>query len=198
MSASRIEDLNKLLAGNRDRLLRMIRLRLDTRLKGRVDESDVIQEAYVEAAQRYEDFCEKPECVPFIWLRFLTLQKLAQIHRHHIKVQARSVKREISPQKVNLPATSFVMAGELMGNSSTPVEKAMKAELLRQLAASLDRLKESDREILAMRHFEQLTNEEAAEALEINKESAYKRYVRALKKLKTELRDLPTSLNINS
>lgn len=196
MSASRIEELNQLLTGNRDRLLRMIRLRIDSRLTGRVDESDVIQEAYAEAATRYDDYCSEKKCCSFVWLRFLTLQKLAQIHRHHIKVQARSVRREIAPQKQSPPATSAVLAVEFLGKATTPVEAVMLAEMKRKITEALERLKDSDREILAMRHFEQMENHEVAETLEISKESAYKRYVRALKRLKTELGELPSSFSL--
>ncbi len=198
MPASRIDELNQLLSGNRARLLRMVRLRIDSRLTGRVDESDVIQEAYAEAATRYEDFCIDRHCSSFVWLRFLTLQKLAQIHRHHIKVQARSVKREATLQKPTPAATSAILAREFMGKAATPVETVMLAEMKRQLKEALDRLKDSDREILAMRHFEQMDNQEVAETLGIQKDSAYKRYVRALKRLKAELGDLPMSLSFNS
>lgn len=197
MSASRIEELNKLLTGNRDRLLRMVRLRIDSRLTGRVDESDVIQEAYAEAASRYDEYCSERKCGSFVWLRFLTLQKLAQIHRHHVNVQARSVRREINPQKHAPPASSAILAAEFLGKAETPVEALMLAEMKRKISEALDRLKESDREILAMRHFEQMENHEVAETLDISKESAYKRYVRALKRLKSELGELPTSLSLN-
>lgn len=173
----------------------MVRLRMDSRLNGRVDESDVIQEAFVEASCRYEDFCSGPDdCSPFIWLRFLTLQKLAQLHRHHIKVKARSVGRERNRQDAKPPAaSSAILAVELMGNKTTPLEAVLREERKRELIRSLENLKEADREILAMRHFEQLSNLEAAEALKVEPETAYKRYVRALKRLKSEIGDLPKS-----
>lgn len=193
MSASQIQELNDLLAANRERLRSLVRLRLDARLNGRVDESDVIQEAFTEAAERFDQFRDNPTCSPFVWLRFLTLQKLAQIHRHHVQVQARSVHREARKFRAP-PATSAVMAIEFMGSATSPVDAALREEQKQQLTSALDRLKETDREILAMRHFEQLSNQETAEALEITTETAYKRYVRALKRLKAELGEVANSV----
>lgn len=197
---SDIDDISKgltsLLEQNRDRLKRIVRLRLDGRLQGRIDESDVIQEAFTEAAERFADFDQKQECSPFVWLRFLTLQKLAQLHRHHFKVQARTVNKEVSP-RVNpqLAASSSIMAIEFAGAETTPSQVAMAKELQETVAGSLEKLDPSDREILAMRHYEHLSNQEASEVLDISTDAAYKRYVRALKRLKVELGSSPITFS---
>ena len=174
----------------------MIQLRMDRRLKGRVDESDVIQEAFSEAATRFETFCnEGTDCSPFIWLRFLTLQKLAQIHRHHIKVQRRSILKEVRRTPLECAATSAVMAVDFSGNKSTPLDAILRDELRQSVTQALDGLKEEDREILAMRHFEQLSNAEVAEAIGISPNSAYKRYSRALGRLRLQLAQLPINVS---
>ena len=189
-------ELNQLLEDSRERLRRMIKLRMDRRLAGRVDESDIIQEAYAEAAHRFEKFQQDSEpCSPFIWLRFLALQKLAQAHRHHIKVQARSVLKEQKGRHSNMPPmTSAVMAFEFVGNKISPLDAIMVEEARRQVTEALDALKEVDREILAMRHFEQMSNKEVAEALDIPLDTAYKRYIRALTRLKGELGERSVSI----
>lgn len=190
------KNLTSLLEQNRDRLKRIVRLRLDGRLQGRIDESDVIQEAFTEAAERFADFDQKQECSPFVWLRFLTLQKLAQLHRHHFKVQARTVNKEVSPRADSpLPASSSIMAIEFAGGETTPSRVAMAKELQQTVASSLEKLEQRDREILAMRHYEHLSNQEASEVLGITTEAAYKRYVRALKRLKVELGSSPITFS---
>ncbi len=174
--------LDELLADNRERLCRIVRLRLDSRLTGRIDESDVIQEAFVDASARYSSFEENSEVSPFVWLRFLTLQKLAQMHRKHIRVKARSVRREAS-----LEASSVILADELIKDGTTPIEAALRAERKKQITAAIDSLGESDREILALRHFEYLSNQECAEVLAVETATAYKRYARALERLRAAL-----------
>lgn len=187
-------ELEELLSQNRARLRRLIQLRIDSRLSGRVDESDVIQEAFVEASERYEKFSEDSDCSPYIWLRFLTLQKLAQFHRRHIKVKSRTVKREVPGQRqVDSPATSAILAGEFVDEISTPLDKALRQEQKQKVTAAIESLSENDREILALRHYEQLSNSETAEALGIEAGTAYKRYIRALQQMKLKLEPLGSS-----
>jgi RNA polymerase sigma-70 factor (ECF subfamily) len=177
--------LGELFEQHRARLRRMVRLRLDRRLRARIDESDVIQEAYVEAVQRFDAYRQNPEVPPFIWLRFLTGQKLAQMHRRHLGAQGRSVGREVQLYRGAMPsATSAALAAQLVGQHTSPSEAAERAELKIRVQDALNDMDEIDREVLALRHFEQLTNAETAQVLEISEEAAYKRYVRALKRLK--------------
>lgn len=179
------ERLGELLVQSRERLLRMVRLRMDRRLRGRVDPSDVIQEVYVEATERYAEYEANPDVPPFVWLRFLTGQKLVQLHRKHLGTQGRSVGREVQLFRGAMPsATSAALAAQLVGQHTSPSEAAMRAELKLRVQDALNEMDEIDREVLALRHFEQLTNVETAQVLEISEDAAYKRYVRALKRLK--------------
>ena len=180
--------LNELFAEHRERLRRMVQLRMDQRVQGRIDASDVIQEAFVEAAQRFEDYEQSREVSPFVWLRFLTAQKLVQVQRRHLGVQGRAVQRELRGSPASIPnATSAVLAAQLVGNLTSPSHAVSREEQRLQVQEALDDLEVIDREVLALRHFEQLTNAEAAEVLEIAPEAAYKRYIRALRRLKQTL-----------
>lgn len=177
------ETLEALFAAHRERLCRMVQLRMDQRVQGRVDASDVIQEAFVEAAQRFDEYRAQPAVSPFVWLRFLTGQKLVQIQRRHLGVKARSVQREVR-QGAGPDATSAVLAAQLVGQLTSPSDAVSREEQRLRVQQALDDLDVIDREVLALRHFEQLSNAEAAEVLEIAPEAAYKRYIRALRRLK--------------
>ena len=187
--------LGQVLDGYRRRLLRMIRLRLDRRLQSRLDASDVIQETFVEASRRLKEYLANPE-VPFgVWLRFLTGQKILQLHRHHLGVQARAADREISLHHGPMPqATSAALAEQLMGAITSPSQGFLKAEMRVRLQESLNAMEVMDREILALRHFEQMPFAEAAQVLGIKRTAACNRYVRALKRLKSMLADDPSDL----
>ncbi len=178
-------DLGELFAEHRDRLRRMVRLRLDRRLNGRVDASDVIQEAYIDAVRRFEDYRSNPEVSAFVWLRYLTTQKLAQLHRHHLGVQGRDAGREVSIEAAVGPeASSAALAARLVGRLSSPSSALNRAEQRQQIQDALNQMDEMDREVLALRHFEQLDNSETAQVLQIEKQAAYKRYVRGIRRVK--------------
>ncbi len=182
------DQLTELLARSRDRLRRMVRLRMDRRLHGRIDASDVIQEAYVEASVRFAEYQEAPDVPPFVWLRFLTGQKLVQLHRRHLGAQSRDAGREVSLYRGAMPeATSMALAAQLIGKLTSPTQAVARAELKMRVQDALNEMDELDREVLALRHFEQLTNAETAQVLGIKTEASYKRYVRALKRLKGTL-----------
>ncbi len=169
----------------RDRLLRVVAFRIDRRLAGRVDPADVLQEAYLEAVTRLPEFFSQQKMPFFLWLRFLTVQKLIAIHRHHAGVKARDVHREISLYSGPLPGASSVdLAARLLGKLTSPSQAATRAELRMRLEEALNALEPIDREVLALRHFEQLNNVETANVLEINPTAASNRYVRAIKRLK--------------
>ncbi len=186
------ESWGTLLARHQERLLRMVALRLDRRLQGRIDPTDVIQEAYLEAWQRLPAYLEQPTMPFFLWLRFLAEQKLAELHRHHLDVQMRDAGREVSlDQGSPSPTTSAILADHLLGNLTGPSEAARRAEMRSTLQQALDSLDPLDQEILALRHFEQLSNAEAALVLFIQEPAASKRYVRALKRLREIIQGLP-------
>ena len=181
--------VGELLMRDAERLRRMVRLRMDARLKGRVDAADVLQEVHLEAAQRLPDYLRKPDMPFFLWMRFLTNQRLAALCRHHLGVQARDVRREVPLQRGSPGATSVALAHCLSAHATTPSMAAMRGERKARLEEALDEMDPTDREVLALRHFEQLSNAEAAGELGINAAAASKRYVRALRRLKEILGD---------
>jgi RNA polymerase sigma-70 factor (ECF subfamily) len=184
-------EFGKLLERHRGRLRRMVALRLDRRLQGRIDASDVIQEAFLEASSRLPDYLTRPSLPFFLWLRFITGQKLVELHRHHLGAQMRDAGREISLYRGALPETSSAaLAAQLLGHDTRPSEAAVRAERKIRLQEALNSMDALDREVLALRHFEQLNNSETARALELTEAAASKRYVRALKRLKEILSGL--------
>lgn len=184
--------LGLLLERDRERLRRMVATRLDRRLQGRVDPSDIIQEAQLEAAERLPEYAAEPTMPLFLWLRLITAQRLLMIHRRHLGAQVRSVRREVSLDKVLWPqATSANLAAQLLGRLTSPSEALVRAEFKERLRAALDAMEETDREVLVLRHFEQMTTSETAEELGISLEAAKKRHVRALRKLKKVLGAVP-------
>jgi RNA polymerase sigma-70 factor (ECF subfamily) len=184
-----------LLVRSRDRLRRMIALRLDRRLQGRVDPSDIIQEAYIDASARLAEYARQPDMPFFLWLRFLTGQRLVRVHRQHLGAEMRDVAREVSLYRGALPAaTSAALAAQLLGRDTRPSEAAVRAERSIRLQEALNSMDPIDREVLALRHFEQLSNAEAARVLGLQESAAAKRYVRALKRLRLILDARPGGL----
>jgi RNA polymerase sigma-70 factor (ECF subfamily) len=163
----------------------MLRLRIHPRLRGRVDETDVIQEVLLEATQRLEAYLHNPSMPFFLWIRFLASQRLAAMHRHHLGVQARDARKEVHLDRGRIVgATSAALADGLAARITSPSQAAARTEIRGRLEEILERMEASDREILALRHFEQLTNSEAAQELGLDVSAASKRYVRALARLK--------------
>lgn len=184
-------DLGNLLAQHGERLKRMVRCRLDRRLQGRVDPSDVVQEAYIEAARRYPDYQHAAKMPPYLWLRFLTVQQLLIVHRKHLGVKMRSVKREVSLALEETPAPNMAVFAEgLSGNLTSPSSAAARKEMNARLIAALDALAPHDREILTLRHFEQLNTVESAHVLGISEALASTRYGRAVRKLIAIIKEL--------
>jgi RNA polymerase sigma-70 factor (ECF subfamily) len=184
--------LGQLLESYRRRLRRMVYLRLDPRLQGRIDPSDVLQESYLEASQRLSEYLREPKMPFFLWLRFLTGQRLLALRRQHLGTQARDAAREISLYQGAMPeASSACLAAQLLGKMTTPLQAALRAEMKIRLQEVLNGMDPLDREVLALRHFEQLNNAETAQALGITESGASSRYVRALKRLKDILSQAP-------
>jgi RNA polymerase sigma-70 factor (ECF subfamily) len=184
--------IDELFTRHRERLRRMVRMRLDGRLHGRIDESDVIQDAFVEASHRLNDYLTSPTMPLFLWLRFLVGERLLILRRHHLGAKMRDARREISIFHNALPeASSAALAAQLLGEQTSPSQAAERAERQVRLQEALNRLDSMDREVLSLRHFEHLTREETAKVLGIQEAAAAKRYVRALKRLKAILANLP-------
>jgi RNA polymerase sigma-70 factor (ECF subfamily) len=189
------EAWGELLAQNRGRLTRMVAFRLDHRLQGRIDASDVIQDAFVDASRCLADYVRNPALPFFLWLRSLTGIRLAKLHRHHLATRMRDARREISLDRGVMPETSSAaLAQQLLGRENRPSEAALRAELKAQLEDAINAMEPLDREIISLRHFEQLTNAEAAQVLSIKEAAAGKRYIRALERLRDILAQLPGNL----
>ena len=186
------EGWRKLLARFHDRLRRMVALRLDQRLQGRVDASDVLEEAYLDAAAGLAGYLRDPALPFFLWLRQLVGTRLSKLHRHHLGTKMRDAAREVSIYRGALPeASSAALAAQLLGRECRPSEAAVRAELKIRLQEALNRMDAIDREVLSLRHFEQLNTSETAHVLEISQAAAGKRYIRALMRLKTILTQAP-------
>jgi RNA polymerase sigma-70 factor (ECF subfamily) len=176
----------------RERLKRMVEFRMDRRLQGRVDPSDVLQEAYLDARQRVCHYVDKPDMPIFVWLRQVALQRLVDVHRRHLAARMRDARQEVPIHRGDRSgATSASMAAQLVGHLTSPSQWAARAELIDQVENALGRMDPIDREVLALRHFEELTNNEIAEVLGITKAGASNRYVRALSRLKGVLAGVP-------
>ena len=149
---------------HRARLRQMVRLRLDRRLQGRVDPSDVLQEAYLDLAARLPDYARERPMPTYLWLRLVTGQRLAQVHRQHLGAAMRDAGREVSLYRGAYPqASSASLAAQLLGRFTTASQAAVRAERQVQLQEALNSMDPLDREILALRHFEGLSNGESAE-----------------------------------
>jgi RNA polymerase sigma-70 factor, ECF subfamily len=187
--------LGTLLGRHRDRLQRMVALRMDRRLQGRIDPSDVIQEAYLEASVRLTEYLRDPSMPFFLWLRFLAGQKLVTLHRHHLGVQMRAAGQEVALCRGPLPeASSAALAAQLLGHDTRASEAAIRAELKIRVQNGLNSMDPLDREVLALRHFEQLSRAEIAQVLGVSENAAGKRYIRALERLKQILGNSPGGL----
>ena len=170
---------DRFLSENRARLRRMIALRLDRRLLGRLDASDVIQDAFAEATARLSEYLTNPTLSPYVWLRFIASQRLLIAARRHLGADVRNAARE-----EGLPhSTADGLAAHLVDRATGPLEKAEKEEALAYLRHALAAMSADDRDVLTLRHFEQLSNVDAATVLGIEPAAASKRYIRRLGRL---------------
>jgi RNA polymerase sigma-70 factor (ECF subfamily) len=176
----------------RGRLRRMVELRMDWRLQARLDASDVLQEAFLDVASRLEEYLREPKMSPFLWLRLCVGEELVNLHRRHLGTKRRDAGREVALHRGGMPAaSSAALASMLLGQLTSPTQAAVRAERVARLQDALNSLEPVDREVLALRHFEQLSRSETAQTLGISEDAAAKRYVRALKRLKEILVQMP-------
>ncbi len=176
----------------RNRLRKMVRLRLDRRVQGRIDPSDVLQQAYLDLAKELPKYRENPSIPFFLWLRMVTGQCLMRMHRRHLGTRMRDASCEVSLFRGTMPqASSISLAARLMGQLTSASQAAIRAEIQLQLQEALNRMDDIDREIIALRNFEELGNKETAEVLGLTPSAASKRYVRALMRLQGTLKAIP-------
>jgi RNA polymerase sigma-70 factor (ECF subfamily) len=184
--------VGELFALHRDRLRRMIHLRLDRRLQGRLDPSDVLQEAFLEYAQALPAYINNPEAPFYLWLRCITGRKLHALHRQHLGTRMRDAGREVSLYRGALPeASSVSLAAQLLGKLTTPSQAYLRTELQLRIQEALNEMEPLDREVLALRHYEQLSNRETAHVLGTSEAAASARFIRALRRLKELLQRVP-------
>jgi RNA polymerase sigma-70 factor (ECF subfamily) len=182
--------LAELFSCYRGRLRSMIRLRLDRRLQGRVDPSDVLQDAYLDVAQKLPEYASKEEIPFFVWIRMIVGERLLRVHRHHLGAAMRDATREISLHRGAFPeASSASLAAQLLGQITSASRAVQRAEMKLRLQDVLNAMDPLDREVIALRHFEDLRNDDVAAALGITKAAASKRYVRAMLRLKAAIAD---------
>jgi len=180
--------------GHRARLRRMVDLRLDRRVAGRVDASDVLQDAFVDASRQFDRYLADPPMPLFLWLRLITGQRLMAIHRRHLGAKKRDAKQEVAFRRYAPEADSHSLSCGLAGRLTSPSRAVIRQEMESRLHEAISALDPLDREILALRHYEELTNLEAAQELDITPAAASKRYIRALERLKAALGQLPSPL----
>lgn len=186
-----MEALAELFSLHRDRLWRIVNFRLDSRLLGRINPDDVLQESYLAASQRIEHYAGMSYS-PFVWLRMIVSQTVAEVHRRHLTAQIRDADREVSLDKpYDRHATSQSLIFHLTGHLTSPSQAAIRAEMVDEVQRAIETMDAVDQEVLALRHFEELTNHEVAEVLDIDKTAASNRYIRAIERLKEILSEIP-------
>jgi RNA polymerase sigma-70 factor (ECF subfamily) len=177
---------------HREPLRRMIGLRLDRAVGRRLDASDVVQEVLLKASGRLADYLKSPGMPFHLWLRQIAQDQVIDAHRRHRVAGSRSVDREASTAATFADRSSIELAAGLRDPSPTPAAAALRLELERRFREAIDRLDDLDREVILLRHFEQLTNVEAARALGLSEPAAGMRHLRALRRLRAILGESPS------
>lgn len=177
----------------RDRLHAMIAMRIDRRIRHRVDPSDILQEAFLDANKRVSEYHASGQRSPYLWLRYLTFQRLLVTHRQHLQVKCRDAAREIPLEQFSPSVSGEGLLELLIQSGKTPSAIVAQAEETERLRQTLDSMEVADREILALRHFEQVSNAEAAQILGITPDAAKQRFHRALKRLSSIILPPPSA-----
>ncbi|TWU59265.1 ECF RNA polymerase sigma factor SigW [Rubripirellula tenax] len=173
---------------HRPRLWQIIHFRLSDQIRARVDADDVLQEVYLDSEKRLDHYVEGDFPSLFLWLRLVTGQTLSRVHRRHLATESRSMLRESSPNDGNLWGnTSLCLSQRFIAHLTSPSQAAVKVELIAEVRSALSEMNDIDREVVALRHFEELTNQEVALELGITPKAASIRYVRALERLRSVL-----------
>ena len=191
------EALAVLFHRHRKRLRQMVWLRLDRRLQGRVAPSDVLQEAFLDLVEKLPEYARQRSEIPlFLWLRLVTGERLLRVHRQHLGTAMRDAGREVSLHRGALPqASSVSLAAQLLGRYTSASQAIIRAEVQLQLQQALNGMDPTDREIIALRHFEELSNGEAATVLGISPQAASNRHLRAMTRLQAILKSIPGLLD---
>jgi RNA polymerase sigma-70 factor (ECF subfamily) len=191
VSVGESQALAELFARHKERLRKMVRLRLDRRLRGHFSSSAVLDDVFRVAAQRMDEYLADPSQPFFLWLRLLTGQTIQAIHQKH-GAQCEEGEQEVSLFRGALPeANSVSLAAQLLGHMTDAGQAAARAEMQIRLQEAINSMDATDREVLTLCHFEELTHEEAAAVLGLDKATATRHYLRAFKRLKDILNSIP-------
>jgi RNA polymerase sigma-70 factor (ECF subfamily) len=195
-----IDAWGALLLLHEERLKSIANFRLDARLRGRIDAADVIQDAFIDATTHRAEFFQQSSQTLFLWLRWIVGNTLLDLHRHHFGAQKRDARREVlSDHRSNADhcpdTTRAALVAQLTSGATGPSTAAGRAELHARLNEALSKMDATDREVLALRHYEQLTSVEAAQVLGIQERAAAKRYTRAIVRLRDILEGAHGSLS---
>jgi RNA polymerase sigma-70 factor (ECF subfamily) len=169
---------------NRPKLRQMIAVRIDPRLAGRLDPSDVVQDTLAEAAEKMSDYLRRRPLPFYLWLRHLAWQRLVDLHRQHIQARKRSVTREEPLGMAISDRSAMQLAGRLSSGHSSPSQSLMRRERRQRVRDALERLSESDRELLVLMYLEQLSTAEASAVLGVSERAVTMRHLRALDRLR--------------
>jgi RNA polymerase sigma-70 factor (ECF subfamily) len=182
------EAVNRLWERHREALRRMVEMRMDHQLERRVDASDVAQDVLIEANRRLDEYLSNPALPFHVWLRRLAKHRIIDLHRRHRVAAKRSLDREQPlAARVRLDESTMDLANQLADREMTPAEAATWRELERRFQKAVEELDDIDREVILMRHFEQLSNSEVAAALDLSEPAASMRYLRAMRRLRALL-----------
>lgn len=181
----------ELFAIHRPRIWQIIHFRLSERIRGRVDADDVVQEVFLDAKKRLQHFIDGDFPSLFLWLRLVAGQTISNLHRAHFGAGSRSVLRESGPGKTSPWAdTSMRLSQRFVAHLTSPSQAAIRVEMIDEVRTALETMNDIDREVLALRHFEELTNQEVALELSIKPKAASIRYMRALERLRHVLESM--------
>ncbi len=179
------EAINRLMERHRNALRRLVQMRLDPKIQRRIDVSDVVQDALLDANRRLEEYLANPAMPFHLWLRNIARDRIIDSHRRHRASAKRSVDRE---QRLAAPAandrSTMELAAQICDPERTPAAEATMRELAARFHNALEKLEDNDREVVIMRHFEQLSNQEVAQALGLTQPAASMRYLRAIRRLR--------------
>jgi len=175
--------LAEIFDAHRNRLERIVAFRLAPKIQSRVDPSDILQEAYIEIARRYDEYLVDPKVSIFVWMRQITLQKMMDVHRLHFREKRDANREQRYLLEPTSQATCLSIARFLIDEIMSPSQAVIEAEETQRLQLALESMNEIDREVLALRHFEQLGNAQVAEILGLTPTAASNRYIRAAARL---------------
>lgn len=178
------QTLSALFDEYRNQLWQAVQFRLQGGLAIRIDPDDVLQESFLAAQKRLDHYLGQPRTSPFVWLRMVVMQTLIDLHRVHVAAQRRSTHRELRVADAYPNQTATSLAFQLSSGGTSPSGMVIRSEAHSRLEVAIAGMNEVDREIIALRHFEGLTNQQCAEILGLGQTAASNRYVRALNRLR--------------